>query len=60
MTQKEWYSYHQQAIDGTISDENNPALIFQVINHHLLLMAANGEIDLNEIAKLELKARDII
>ena len=42
-----------------MSDELNPNMIFQGTYTELLVKAAKGEIDLNELAKSELAARGL-
>jgi hypothetical protein len=43
--------------EGYIADEDNPQFIFSTINNKLLLGIVNGKINLEELAKKELKNR---
>lgn len=45
--------------DGHLDDDDNPRFLFSGINTCLLVAAANGEIDLNELARAEMANRGL-
>lgn len=52
-----WREWNQKAMTGQISDEDNPAFIFSLVNDKLLKAIVDGEIDAKQIALLTLKSR---
>jgi hypothetical protein len=61
MTTQQLQNWNEQAINGTISDELNPAFIFSTTASDLLSQIAKGEINAQELAKriLESRGQDI-
>lgn len=47
--------WEKQAIDGTLSDKLNPALMFSTTHSELLLQIYSGKIDVRDLIKYELK-----
>jgi hypothetical protein len=52
--------WEKQAIEGTLSDELNPTLMFNTINSELLLMIYEGKLDAKILIKNELHKRRLI
>jgi hypothetical protein len=46
-------------IDSGIPDDENPVYIFSMTHTSLLVKAANGEIDIKELAKQQLRQRGL-
>ena len=51
MTKQEYKEWNQKAAAGEISDDQNPALVFNSIPNDLLAQIVAGEFDLRQLAK---------
>lgn len=59
MTREQYKYLNEKAMTGQISDDLNPAFILSGTNINLLVQIANGEIDMQELAKRVLEGRGL-
>ena len=57
MTHMEYSQKAQELETAGVHDEENPYYALQALHTKILQMAAKGEIDLNELARMELENR---
>lgn len=59
MTREQYKYLNEKAMTGQISDDLNPAFILSGTNINLLVQIANGELDMQELAKRVLEGRGL-
>jgi len=59
MTTQDYKTYKNQALTGTLADDDNPIFIFSDTRIKLLADIISGKIDAKELAKMELKNRGV-
>lgn len=59
MTKEQYRTFRQAAMQGTMPDSQNPIFLFSTTDSALLTRIVNGELDAQELARIEMKNRGL-